>query len=125
MRNMISMTIGVLAAILVSACASDPNVRADQTAKVARVTATVIAAATLSADDFGDRLAPVYTRNAMIRARATRALDAGRITVAQAEHVLRHTDRARQMLDDARKTRGVWRINVAADEQRKAEEAMQ
>lgn len=125
MRSMISLAAGLLAALLLNGCATDPTVRAEQTAKVVTVGATILAAATLSADDFGDRIAPAYTRNAMIRARATSLLNAHRISVAQAEQVLRHTDEARRQLDTARKTRATWRINVAADEQRLAEEAMQ
>ena len=87
------------AALALSACASTP-------AQIASTAQTgLYAAATLArAGTIDEQLAPAYTTNAMVRQRAARALDAGRIDVATARAVLTQTDAARTALDTARAT---------------------
>lgn len=48
--------------------------------------------------------APRYTRNAVVRHNAARALRGKKITVAKAQEVLRTTDEVRALLDQAVKT---------------------
>lgn len=87
------------AALALSACASTP-------AQIASTAQTgLYAAATLArAGTIDEQLAPAYTTNAMVRQRAARALDAGRIDVPTARAVLTQTDAARAALDTARAT---------------------
>lgn len=87
------------AALALSACASTP-------AQIASTAQTgLYAAATLArAGTIDEQLAPAYTTNAMVRQRAARALDAGRIDVPTARAVLTQTDAARTALDTARAT---------------------
>ena len=86
-------------ALALSACASTP-------AQIATTAQTgLYAAATLArAGTIDEQLAPAYTQNAMVRQRAARALDAGRIDVTTARAVLTQTDAARTALDTARAT---------------------
>ena len=88
-----------VAALALSACASTP-------AQIASTAQTgLYAAATLArAGTIDEQLAPAYTTNAMVRQRAARALDAGRIDVPTARAVLTQTDAARTALDTARAT---------------------
>ena len=87
------------AALALSACASTP-------AQIASTAQTgLYAAATLArAGTIDEQLAPAYTTNAMVRQRAARALDAGRIDMPTARAVLTQTDAARTALDTARAT---------------------
>lgn len=115
--------IAIAAALTLAACAT-PAPAPPATLAPAPGRAAVVAAATLSWGPFEDLLAPAYTRNAVVRQRAARALDAGRISVEQARQVLHHTDAARADLDAARESRARWRIDRAHDEMWRAEEAM-
>jgi hypothetical protein len=89
--------IPLLAALALTACAGTP-------AQIATTAQTgLYAAATLArAGTIDEQLAPAYTRNAMVRQRAARQLDAGHIDIATARAVLTHTDAARTALDTAR-----------------------
>lgn len=90
--------IPLAAALALGACASMTPQQIAGTAS-----SGLYAAATLArAGTIDEQLAPAYTTNAMVRQRAARALDAGRIDVATARAVLTQTDAARAALDAAR-----------------------
>lgn len=85
----------ILAALAVSACAGmTPAQVAGNTSSGLYAAATLARAGTVD-----EQLAPAYTRNALVRQRAARALDAGRIDVGTARTVLGYTDAARRALD--------------------------
>lgn len=87
-----------LAALALAACAAPPPQQVAGTAS-----SGLYAAATLArAGTIDEQLAPAYTTNAMVRQRAARALDAGRIDLPTARAVLTQTDAARAALDAAR-----------------------
>lgn len=114
-----------LAALLLGACATQPTAQQIATdLSPAAATSASYGAATLSWGPLEDELAPAYTRNAMIRHRAARAVTRGEITRAQAIAVLRFTDEARESLDIARERRVHWRIERAHYAMDQAEEAM-
>lgn len=90
-------------ALALSACASTPAQIATTAQIASTAQAGLYAAATLArAGTIDEQLAPAYTQNAMVRQRAARLLDAGRIDVAIARRVLTQTDAARTALDTAR-----------------------
>lgn len=111
----------VIAALALAACATAP----EAPLPAARGLSGSYAAATLSWSPLEDALAPAYTRNAMLRERAARALTRGQITKARAIAVLEHTDRARAALDDARARRDLAPLTAARAAQDQAEEALQ
>ena len=83
-------------ALALSACASTPAQIATTAQIASTAQAGLYAAATLArAGTIDEQLAPAYTQNAMVRQRAARLLDAGRIDVAIARRVLTQTDAAR------------------------------
>lgn len=94
MRYMIPL----LAALALSACAGmTPAQIAGSTQAGLYAAATIARVGTVD-----EQLAPAYTRNALVRQRAARALETGRIDVGTARAVLAQTDAARAALDAAR-----------------------
>lgn len=94
MRYMIPL----LAALALSACAGmTPAQIAGSTQAGLYAAATIARVGTVD-----EQLAPAYTRNALVRQRAARALETGRIDVGTARTVLGYTDAARRALDAAR-----------------------
>ena len=91
----------VLCALALAACATP----ADPPQLAATGATGIIAAATLA--EWGTvemSLAPAYTRNAIARQRAARALGTGKISADTARQILAATDAARTALDAGRTT---------------------
>jgi hypothetical protein len=89
-----------LLALAVTACSSAPP----QTAALsAGASSGIVAFGTLASfGTFEMDLAPAYTRLAVARHNAARALDKGRITVTVAEDIQADADNIRRALDNAR-----------------------
>ncbi len=68
---------------------------------VALAAAAVTVFSACASLSFDQRLAAAYTTNTSIRSTATAALNGGRLTSEQGEHVLQLTDQTRAVLDDA------------------------
>jgi len=141
MTTMKTLIITLLAAVL-AACATPPPeavtglvVHGAGTALEAATGSTSVtgghyAYGTLATTAVEAELAPLYTRNAMLRRTAARRLDAGRISVNVGETILGQTNFARGQLEEAqmfshRPDVFKARIGRARDAQDKAAQLLQ
>lgn len=92
----------VLVSMLLFGCATTQPAPATPLAAVPAGTSIVGFGTLASWGSFEMAMAPAYTRNALVRHRATRALQNHAITSAQAERLLGLTDKVRAWLDKAR-----------------------
>lgn len=92
----------LIATALLAGCAlADPAPRAATPLSGAPAAVGLQGYGTLALNPLEAELAPLLTRNAVLRASATRSLQAGRLTADQAQQVLALTDAARSHIDAA------------------------
>jgi hypothetical protein len=102
----------VLMALLLAACAANAPVPLES-AKAARSNG-IYAYGTLATNPAEAQLAPLYTRNALLRLTAARRLEDGRLDVAAARDIQALADQARTLIDRARNEDAPTRTALAS-----------